>query len=131
MADDHIYYLTPAEIHAVAETAIGHPMLARERQLILAAAARPALIHFGTEAYPTLMEKAAALLHSIAAHHPFWDGNKRAATLVTLYFLEKNGYTVTWSDAEVYDFMLEVAQNQHDISAIAAWLSSHTAPITD
>jgi death-on-curing protein len=131
MADESIYYLTPAEIYAAAEVAVGHPLLAREPQLIRAAAARPALIHFGTEAYPTLMEKAAALLHSIAAHHPFWDGNKRAATLVTQYFLEKNGYAATWSDAEVYTFVLEVAQNQHEIPAIAAWLNSNTTPIMD
>jgi prophage maintenance system killer protein len=32
---------------------------------------------FGEDAYPTIHEKAAALLHSLARNHPFVDGNKR------------------------------------------------------
>lgn len=46
---------------------------------------------FGEEAYKTVEEKAAMLLYSIIKIHPFSDGNKRIATLLFLYFLEKNG----------------------------------------
>ncbi len=129
MASDSIHYLTPGEIYAAAEEAIGEPMLAREPQLVRSAAARPMLQAFGTEAYPSLMEKAAALMHSVAAHHLFWDGNKRAATRVTILFLEKNGYRPAWDAQAVYNFVLEIAQNKHDVPAIAEWLAEHTAPI--
>lgn len=129
MTTDPVYYLTAGEIYAAAEEAIGHPMLARELHLVRAAAARPMLHAFGTEAYPTLMEKAAALMHSVAAHHLFWDGNKRAATRATILFLERNGYKPTWDAESIYAFVLEIAQNKHDVLEIATWLSRHTALI--
>lgn len=129
MTSDPIHYLTPGEIYAAAEEAVGGPMLARESQLVRSAAARPMLKAFGTEAYPSLMEKAAALMHSVAAHHLFWDGNKRAATRVTIVFLERNGYRPTWDAQTVYAFVLEIAQNKHDVPEIAAWLEEHTTPI--
>lgn len=129
MTSDPIHYLTPGEIYAAAEEAIGEPMLAREPQLVRAAAARPMLRAFGTEAYPTLMEKAAAIMHSVAAHHLFWDGNKRAATRATILFLDKNGYQPTWDAEAIYAFVLEIAQNKHDVVEIAEWLTAHTAPI--
>ncbi|MBL8164693.1 MAG: type II toxin-antitoxin system death-on-curing family toxin [Anaerolineae bacterium] len=123
-----IRYLTPLELVQAAEEAIGHEPLVRERHLLRAAAARPALQAFGEEAYPTLLDKAAALLHSFAAHHLFFDGNKRAATRVTALFLERNGLRPTWTPGEVYAFVLEVAQNQHDVPEIAEWLRGHVAP---
>ncbi len=131
MADDPIHYLTPGEIYAVAEAVTGAPMLAREAHLVRSAAARPMLRAFGTEAYPTLMEKAAAIMHSLAAHHLFWDGNKRTATQATILFLERNGYKPTWDAMTVYDFVLEIAQDKQDVPAIAEWLAAHTAPIDE
>lgn len=130
MADD-IRYLTPAEIYEIAEQALGRKPDVRDRHLLRAAAARPALVAFGEEAYPTLLDKAAALLHSLAAHHLFYDGNKRTATQVTIHFLAVNGLRHTWDDGEAYDFVLEVAQNQHDVAAVAAWLAAHTTPAED
>jgi death on curing protein len=81
---------------------------------------------FGQEAYPTLLEKAAALMHSLAAHHLFFDGNKRAATRATIMFLEKNDLQPTWDADTVYQFVLEIAQGKHDVPEIAAWLADHT-----
>lgn len=129
MPEDPIHYLTPAEIYAVAEEVTGSPMLARDAHLLRAAAARPMLSAFGEEAYPSLMEKAAALMHSLAAHHLFWDGNKRTATRATVVFLARNGYEPTWDADTIHQFVLDVAQNKHDVPAIAAWLAAHTAPI--
>ena len=123
-----IHYLTPAEIYAAAEEAIGRKPDVRDRHLLRSAAARPALHAFGEEAYPTLLDKAAAIMHSMAAHHLFFDGNKRTATRVTSLFLESNGLRPTWDDAEVRQYVLEIAQNQHDVPEIAAWLAEHTAP---
>lgn len=125
---DDINYLTPAEIYAAAETALGRKPDVRDRHLLRSAAARPMLQAFGQEAYPTFMEKAAALMHSMAAHHLFFDGNKRTATMVTTWFLERNNLLPTWSAQEIYDFVLEVAQNKHDVPAIADWLTAHTVP---
>ncbi len=129
MTADPTHYLTPAEIYALAAQALGRDPDVRDRHLLRAAAARPALRAFGVDAYPKLLDKAAALLHSLAAHHLFFDGNKRAAARVVVAFLERNGLRPTWSAAEGYDYILEIAQNRHDVPAIAAWLAAHTTPL--
>lgn len=45
----------------------------------------------GQEIYPTVEEKAANLLYFVTKNHSFWDGNKRIAATMFLYFLDRNG----------------------------------------
>ena len=45
----------------------------------------------GQEIYPSLQEKAANLLYFVTKNHSFWDGNKRIAATMFLYFLDRNG----------------------------------------
>lgn len=45
----------------------------------------------GQDVYLTLEEKAAHLLYFVTKNHSFWDGNKRIAATMFLYFLDKNG----------------------------------------
>lgn len=45
----------------------------------------------GQDVYPTLEEKAAHLLYFVTKNHSFFDGNKRIAAAIFLYFLDKNG----------------------------------------
>ena len=45
----------------------------------------------GQDIYPTLEEKAAHLLYFVTKNHSFFDGNKRIAATIFLYFLDKNG----------------------------------------
>ncbi|KAA0226755.1 cytochrome C biogenesis protein CycH [candidate division KSB1 bacterium] len=44
----------------------------------------------GSDLYPSVEEKAANLLYFIIKDHPFVDGNKRVASLMFIWFLEKN-----------------------------------------
>ncbi len=44
----------------------------------------------GVEIYPSVEEKASNLLYFVTKNHSFWDGNKRIAAAVFLYFLDKN-----------------------------------------
>lgn len=46
----------------------------------------------GKELYPSLEEKAAHLLYFIIKDHPFVDGNKRIASFLFVYFLDKNNF---------------------------------------
>ena len=45
----------------------------------------------GQEIYPSLEEKAANLLYFVTKNHSFYDGNKRIAATIFLYFLDCNG----------------------------------------
>ena len=67
---------------------------------------------FGQEAYPDLLAKAAALLHSLAINHPFVDGNKRAAWVSTVVVLAYNGVTLDTDDDSAYDFVIAVASGK-------------------
>ena len=126
MTDHEIRYLTPAELYALAEDVLQRRPDVRDRHLLRSAAARPTLGAFGQAAYPTLLDKAAALLHALAAYHLFYDGNKRTAAAATARFLTLNDLRPTWDESTMIQFVLEVAQNFHDLPAITAWLADHT-----
>lgn len=49
---------------------------------------------FGQELYPSLEEKAAALLYFLIKDHPFVDGCKRIAASIFLLFLNKNEHLI-------------------------------------
>lgn len=49
----------------------------------------------GSELYPSVEEKAAHLLYFLIKDHPFVDGNKRIASLLFIWFLEKNNHLST------------------------------------
>ncbi|MDD3480687.1 MAG: virulence protein RhuM/Fic/DOC family protein [Patescibacteria group bacterium] len=46
----------------------------------------------GVDLYRSIEEKAAHLLYFLTKDHPFSDGNKRIASILFVYFLEKNNY---------------------------------------
>jgi death-on-curing family protein len=46
---------------------------------------------YGGKKYPSLMEKAGAILYSIVHGHSYYDGNKRTGLLTTCLFLMYNG----------------------------------------
>jgi len=51
------------------------------------ALAQPRMTFGAEDLYPTLVEKAAALGHSLIANHPFVDGNKRTGHAAMEVFL--------------------------------------------
>ncbi|GAA4473728.1 type II toxin-antitoxin system death-on-curing family toxin [Rhodococcus olei] len=76
-----------------ARVAGGNPAV-RDIGLLDAAVARPKSSVFGLDAYPTLYDKAAALLHSLARNQALVDGNKRTAWAAAWLFLGYNGITL-------------------------------------
>ena len=83
-------------------------------------------IVFGEELYPSVHDKAAAIIRSIIGDHPFTDGNKRTAMLAGLTFLEINGYEFMAHDGELEDFAVQVAVEHLEVDAIAEWLRVHS-----
>lgn len=96
----------------------------RDLGLLDSAAARPRSSAFGADAYPTLPEKAAALLHSIAGNRALVDGNKRLAWLATVVFLDLNGMATSLADDAAFDLVLDVAAADLSVESIAARLAA-------
>ena len=107
-------YLTLAELMHVAERALGGEAPVRDHGLLQSALARPQASAFGVDAYLSLEEKAAALLHSLARNHGLVDGNKRLALAATLAFLGMNGVRLTLSNDEAYELVMAVAAGRLD-----------------
>jgi death on curing protein len=77
--------------------------------------------------YPTTIDKAAALFRSMTKNHPFADGNKRIAVVLTEMFLNENGYALAANNSEVRDFTMALAASepQMPLSDVARWLRAH------
>ena len=112
-------YLTVDDLLYIAGRTLGDEPAVRDAGLLGAAAARPQTVVFGHDPYPTLAEKAAALMHSLARNHCLVDGNKRLALAATAVFCEINGCLVTMSNDLAYDLTMRVAQGQADVPDIA------------
>jgi death-on-curing protein len=129
-------YLTLSELIYINGRILGNAKImtgkqkVRDVDLLDAAVARPAASAFGADAYPTLHDKAAALLHSVARNHPFTDGNKRTAAIGALFMLEVNGACVTWDREEALAQIVEAAEGRLDWETLGAWLPTHPCPPT-
>lgn len=121
-------YLTLDDVLAAAEAHLGHPAEIGDYGLLESAVARPQATVFGEDAYPTIHEKAAALLQSLATNHALIDGNKRTAFVSTALFYELNGRRIRASaEDELFDLMIAVAtraiETVHDIAQQLARLT--------
>jgi death on curing protein len=118
-------YLTVEQALRIARTAVGGPIQVRDVGLLEAAVHRPRTSVLGQDAYPDLLSKAAALLHSLARNHPLVDGNKRLAWLATYVFCAKNGVELDAHDDAAYELVTGVASGSiDDVGEIAANLAS-------
>ncbi len=104
----------------IARRVVSADVLVRDRGLLHAAVERSRASAFGEDAYPSLHEKAAALLHSIVANHALVDGNKRLGLASVIAFLGINGWRLTMNEDEAYDLVIEVARGAlRDVASIA------------
>jgi len=84
--------------------------------------------HAAQYADADLAEQAATLLWGIAENQPFVDGNKRVALVVTLTFLELNGYRIELSEDERVELMFEIAEGL-GVGEVASRLRSKLRPL--
>ena len=122
-------YLTLEELLIVADRAVDGEVQIRDAGLLESALARPQTTIFGEDAYPNLHTKAAALLLSLCANRALVDGNKRLAFAGTLAFLGMNGWRLTMTNDQAYDFILDIAAgNNREIEYVASYLQEFSEP---
>ena len=122
-------YLTLPELLYVAVRALGSEPEVRDYGLLESALARPQATAFGSDAYPGLDAKTAALLHSLARNHALIDGNKRLALAATIAFYGVNGRRLALTNDEAYELVMNVAEGKLDsVDDIAAVLATATKP---
>jgi len=72
---------------------------------------------------------AAAYGFGIARSHPFSDGNKRTALVVTELFIKLNGFVLTADNAACVIAMISVADGAWSEDEFAVWLRKNSKEI--
>jgi death-on-curing protein len=101
----------------------------RDLGTIASALSQPRVSVGGEDAYPTLIEKAAALGYSLIRNHGFFDGNKRIAHAAMEVFLVMNDMEISASVDEQERFMLSLAAGEVSREALTDWLRSNVTKL--
>lgn len=101
----------------------------RDIALLESAVYRSQATFGGVDLYPSIFEKAGALVHSLLLNHPFIDGNKRTAMASMLVFLDINGYSFSISQKKLVIAALSIENKKWNIKKISLWLQKHAKKI--
>ncbi len=84
---------------------------------------------YGTDPFPTILHKAASIMHGILLYHPFADGQKRTGLSSAFIFLGLNGYSL-WSrdPPDEVHFAVRVAKGEYEVEDVTRWLADRVAP---
>lgn len=122
-----IRYLTLAEVLELHRSVLerwGGSGGIRDITVLESALAQPRQSFGGTDLYPHLATKAAALCFSLVLNHPFIDGNKRIGHAAMEVFLMVNGYELRSPVDEQERVILDLAAGQLARDAFSEWSSS-------
>ena len=64
-------------------------------------------------------------MFALTKNHAFADGNKRIGVFVMLMTLQLNGKTIVYSQQELIQFGLSVADGSFSYDDILQWILSH------
>lgn len=107
-------------IHAEQLALFGGPAGIRDETLLESAMARP-LNKWGY-GERDLTALSAAYAFGIARNHPFVDGNKRAAFMVMMVFLRKNGVLFRPPESEATEAILGLAAGEIEEDGLTRWI---------
>ena len=98
----------------------------RDIGMLESAMARPLnLVAYGD---PDIADLAAAYAFGIARNHPFIDGNKRTAAVVSETFLAINGHALDCDDVELVTTFLALAAGELTVEELTAWFRRNVVP---
>jgi death-on-curing protein len=96
----------------------------RDLALLESALGRP--INLAAYGEPDTADLAAAYAFGLARNHPFSDGNKRTAAVVSLTFLLLNDLKFAITEAELVVMTLALAAGDLSEDEVARWFRDHS-----
>jgi death-on-curing protein len=96
----------------------------RDETLLDSALGKPHNV-FAYEEEPDIFRLAASYAFGIARNHAFIDGNKRTALVVSLTFLDRNGWDIVASKEDTYFTFLHLAEGSLSEMDLAGWFTKH------
>lgn len=97
----------------------------RDLSSLEAALNRPFATFDGNDLYPTVEEKAAAIIESILINHPFIDGNKRTGFALMRIILRRQAKMINATEDIKYNFVIQIAEGKLNTAQITDWIQSH------
>jgi death-on-curing protein len=82
---------------------------------------------YGIEQFPSIFQKAAALMECINSWHIFVDGNKRTALQAVHLFLDFNGWEFK-PDNNAVSISVNLAKGNYNIVELEAWIQRCSTP---
>jgi len=106
----------------------GGPNGIHDEPLLDSALAKPVNVLAYTDE-PDIFRFAASYALGIARNHVFIDGNKRTALVVSITFLDRNGWDIVAPKEEVYFTFLHLAEGSLSEEQVADWFRKHAVPL--
>jgi death-on-curing protein len=103
----------------------------RDLALLESALARPYATFAGEDLYPTIIDKASALLESILINHPFVDGNKRTGYVLMRILLIENNLDIGASEDDKYEFVISICEGSRRGDEINKWIADRIVHLKD
>ena len=97
----------------------------RDYNLLDSALENPFQSFGGEELYPTLQAKAARLGYGLIKNHCMIDGNKRIGIHAMLVFLAINGIEIDYTQKELYETILAIADGSLEYEYLLKWILEH------
>jgi death-on-curing protein len=97
----------------------------RDKGLLASALARPKNLFYYEPDKSTMPRLAAGYAFSLARNHPFVDGNKRVALVVSLLFLRLNGLDLSAPMPERYTVFMALAQGSLTEDELSSWFQRY------
>lgn len=114
-------------LHAQLISQFGGSDGVRDYNLLESALEMPFQSFGGEELYPTIQSKAARLGYGLIKNHCMLDGNKRIGTHAMLVFLALNGIELKYTQKELYETILAVADGSLEYEGFLQWVLEHQA----
>ena len=115
-------------IHSAQLAEHGGPDGIRDETLLDSALAKPLNV-FAYADRPDIFRLAASYAFGIARNHAFVDGNKRTALVVSLTFLDRNGWDIVAPKEDIYFTFLHLADGSLTEVDLTAWFTKHAGPL--
>ena len=97
----------------------------RDYNLLDSALESPFQSFGGEDLYPTVQAKGARLGYGLIKNHCMVDGNKRIGTHAMLVFLALNGIELEYTQKELYETILKVADGSMEYEDLLQWVLEH------
>lgn len=99
----------------------------RDFNLLESAIEAPFQVFGGEELYPTIEAKGTRLGYGLIKNHSMLDGNKRIGIHAMLVFLALNGIELSYTQKELYEMVLAVADGSWEYEDMLKWVPEHQA----